>query len=70
MTQVPQFDLVDEMQWEEVADELGLFISLESAGLEESVSMPLFGGNCHNANGIYSYTHWFYDGDESAFSII
>jgi hypothetical protein len=62
------FDLVDEMNWEDVADELGLFLSLEDAGFEEA------NDHCHgkmlsNEGSIYSYTEWFYDGDESAFSI-
>jgi hypothetical protein len=63
------FDLVDEMQWEEVAFTKGLFVSLEYAELEE-VQMPIFGGTSSMSNGIYEYTSWFYDGDESAFSPI
>jgi hypothetical protein len=69
MNQV-QFDLVDEMQWEDVAEERGLFVSLESAELEEGASMPFFGGESTHANGIYAYTNWFYDGDDSAFSVM
>lgn len=65
-----QFDLVDEMQWEDVAEERGLFVSLEDAELEEGVSMPFFGGESTHANGIYAYTNWFYDGDDSAFSVM
>lgn len=46
------------------------FESLEDAGLEESSDLPVFGlqdaESCRH--GIYSYTTWFYDGDESAFS--
>ena len=61
-----QFDLVDEMQWEDVVE----CISLEDAGLEESGSAPSFGGLSKVANGIYEYTTWFYDGDESAFSVL
>ena len=65
-----QFDLVDQMRWEDVAEELGLMVSLEEAGLEECVDEPLH-GQYHSAEGsIYSYTDWFYDGDEQAFSII
>lgn len=64
------FDLVDEMNWEDVADELGLFMSLEDAGLETAECMPMFGGHSAIGNGIYSYTAWFYDGDESAFSVM
>jgi len=70
MKQVKQFDLVDEMQWEDIAEEMGLFVSLECAGLEEGIAMPVFGGTNHNANGIFAYTDWFYDGDDSAFSVI
>ena len=68
--QVRQFDLVDEMQWEDVVEAEGLFISLEAAGLEEGVAMPFFGGASASANGIFAYTDWFYDGDDSAFSVI
>ncbi len=64
-----QFDLVDEMQWEDVASEQGLFVPLELAGFEESSHQPIFGGNHAISNGIYDYTAWFYDGDESAFSV-
>ena len=48
------------------------YISLEDAGLEESSDLPVFGlqesESCRH--GIYSYMDWFYDGDESAFSIL
>ncbi len=69
MTQHVQFDLVDEMQWEDVADEQGLFVSLELVGMEESHHQPIFGGVNAMSNGIYEYTAWFYDGDDSAFSV-
>ena len=65
-----QFDLVDEMQWEDVAEELGLVVSLEEAGLEERVDEPLHGQYHSNEGSIYSYTDWFYDGDTDAFSVI
>jgi hypothetical protein len=65
-----QLDLVDEMQWEDVADELGLLVSLEEAGLEEANDEPLHGQYHSNEGSIYSYTYWFYDGDEDAFSVI
>ena len=64
------FDLVDEMQWEDIADELGLLVSLEEAGLEEYVEEPLHGQHYSNEGSIYSYTDWFYDGDDQAFSVI
>lgn len=46
------------------------FTTLEAAGLEEdSSSEPLHGVYYSTEGSIYSYTEWFYDGDESAFSI-
>ena len=69
MTHHVQFDLVDEMQWEDVASEHGLFVSLEFAGFEEQ-HQPIFGGVNPMSNGIYAYTSWFYDGDESAFGVM
>lgn len=62
------FDLVDEMNWEDVADELGLFMSLEDAGFEETNEQH-HGKLLSSEGSIYSYTEWFYDGDDSAFSI-
>jgi hypothetical protein len=59
------FDLVDEMQWEDVVE----FLSLEEAGLEEYVEEPLHGQYHSSEGSIYSYTDWFYDNDDSAFSI-
>lgn len=53
-------------------DVLDLFdtITLHEAELEEYTpsSDYMFGFNDSNACSIYSYTNWFYDGDESAFS--
>ena len=47
------------------------FETLESAGLEEDASSEPLHGIYHSTEGsIYSYTEWFYDGDESAFSMI
>lgn len=47
------------------------FETLEAAGLEEdSSSEPLHGIYYSTEGSIYSYTEWFYDGDESAFSMI
>ena len=60
-----RFDLVDEMQWEDRAQESGLFLSLEEAGLEESQD-----GDSFDCGGAYAHADWFYDGDESAFSPI
>jgi hypothetical protein len=50
----------------------GRFVSLEEAGLEESSDLPVFGLQEAESSrhGIYSYIEWFYDGDESAFSIM
>jgi hypothetical protein len=46
------------------------FTTLEAAGLEEDASSePLHGIYYSTEGSIYSYTEWFYDGDESAFSI-
>lgn len=59
-------DLVDEMQWEDIVE----FLSLEEAGFEEVDNTPLHGIYYSNEGSIYSYTEWFYDGDESAFSVI
>lgn len=65
-----QLDLVDEMHWEDIADERGLLVSLEEAGLEEYVEEPLHGQYLSSEGSIYSYTDWFYDGDDQAFSVI
>lgn len=65
-------DLVDEMQWEDVIP-AECMVSLEDAGFEEGDDdTPLFGyHDGAGSNGsIYSYTAWFYDGDESAFGIM
>lgn len=64
-----QFDLVDEMEWEDVARERGLMISLEEAGFEEFNDEPLHGQYLSSEGSIYSYTDWFYDGDDQAFSV-
>jgi hypothetical protein len=61
-------DLVDEMEWEDRI-EPQRWLTLEAAGLEES-DEPLFGQHYCSDGSIYSYTEWFYDGDESAFSVI
>jgi hypothetical protein len=53
-------------QWEDVVE----FLSLEEAGLEEANDEPLHGQYYSNEGSIYSYTYWFYDGDEDAFSVI
>lgn len=47
------------------------FVSLEEIGLEEDNHDEPLHGVHHSADGsIYSYTDWFYDGDESAFQIV
>lgn len=50
----------------------GRFVSLEDANLEEPQEQPVFGlmEAESSRHGIYSYTSWFYDEDESAFSIL
>ena len=46
------------------------FITLEDAGFEEDISdEPVHGVFLSTEGSIYSYTNWFYDADESAFSI-
>lgn len=45
------------------------FVSLEEAGLEED-DEHAHGIFHSNEGSIYSYTAWFYDGDESAFGIM
>ena len=46
-----------------------VFVSLDSVGLEENNEHDPVHGYFHSCEGsIYSYTEWFYDGDESAFS--
>ena len=64
------FKLEEKPSWEESARERGLLVSLEEAGLEEADDTPLHGIYHSSEGSIYSYTDWFYDGDESAFSII
>lgn len=60
-------DLVDEMQWEDIVE----FETLEDAGLEESTEdEPVHGQYLSTEGSIFSYTDWFYDGDESAFGIM
>jgi hypothetical protein len=59
------FDLADEAQWEDVAAERGLLDTLEAVGLEEA--NPI---DNRFTSSVYDYAAWFYDGDESAFSVI
>jgi hypothetical protein len=61
----PVFDLVDEAMWEDLADELNLIDTLEAAGIEEHCVL-----DDHLTTTVYEYTEWFYDGDESAFSVM
>jgi hypothetical protein len=71
ISELYSLDLVDEMQWEDIADERGLLVSLVDAGYEEDTSdEPLFGVFLGTEGSIYSYTEWFYDGDTSAFATI
>lgn len=51
----------------DMADE-ARFCSLEDAGLEEAETEPEFGYFESNGGSVYSYTDWFYDGDEQAFT--
>ena len=60
-------DLVQEMEWENHVE----YVSLEEAGLEEgSDDEPLHGQYLSMEGSIYSYTTWFHDGDDTAFSVI
>ena len=46
------------------------FTTLEDAGLEEDTSdEPVLGVFLSAEGSIYNYVEWFYDADESAFSI-
>jgi len=46
------------------------FVSIEEVGLEEDTHDEPTHGVHYCADGsIYSYTNWFYDGDESAFEL-
>ena len=51
--------------WEDIADELGLAETLEAVGLEEANPTDE-----RFTASVYDYTSWFYDGDESAFSVM
>jgi hypothetical protein len=44
------------------------FISLEEAEYEEE-SEQMHGSHTSVSGSIYSYTDWFYDGDDSAFEL-
>jgi hypothetical protein len=47
------------------------FLSLYDAELEEDTSdEPVHGQYLSPEGSIYSYTNWFYDGDESAFGVM
>ena len=47
------------------------FVHLDIRDAEEDQAQPVFGLNpTGTSSSIYSYTSWFYDGDESAFSPI
>jgi hypothetical protein len=55
------------MEWEDLVE----FETLEEAGLEEARDdEPTHGHHLSCEGSIYSYTEWFYDGDESAFGVI
>jgi hypothetical protein len=55
------------MEWENHVE----YVSLEEAGLEEgSDDEPLHGQYLSMEGSIYSYTTWFHDGDDTAFSVI
>jgi hypothetical protein len=64
------FKLEEKPSWEDAARERGLIVSLEEAGFEEEIDEPAHGTFHSNEGSIYSYTDWFYDGDDQAFSVI
>ena len=45
------------------------FISLEEAEFEEQEAEQCHGTHTSVSGSIYSYTDWFYDGDDSAFEL-
>jgi len=53
----------------DVFDHEDLIDSVESASLEETQEST-FGYHYNPDASVYSYTSWFYDNDESAFSVI
>ena len=44
--------------------------SFEQMPEDDSDTQPMFGLTGDSAHSIYGYTSWFYDDDESAFSIM
>ena len=53
----------------DVFDHEDLIDSVESANLEETQDST-YGYHYNPDASVYSYTSWFYDNDESAFSVI
>lgn len=45
------------------------FCSLEEAEFEEQEAEQMHGTHTSVSGSIYSYTDWFYDGDDSAFEL-
>lgn len=45
------------------------FVSLEEAEFEEQEAEQMHGTHTSVSGSIYSYTDWFYDGDDSAFEL-
>jgi hypothetical protein len=45
------------------------FVSLEEAEYEEAEAEQCHGTHTSVSGSIYSYTDWFYDGDDSAFEL-
>ena len=66
---LPQLDLADEAQWEDVLEGTDAFCSLEEAGLEEDCHAPVHGGFSENHDGCFGgtfeYSAWFYENDFS-----
>jgi len=46
------------------------FIPLTDTDLVDDTDEPVHGQFLSNEGSIFSYTYWFYDGDESAFEVL
>jgi hypothetical protein len=68
---LPEIETVDEFESRMQAcfEESFERLEPEDIGLEEN-DEPAHGIFRGNEGSIYSYTNWFYDGDESAFSVL
>lgn len=64
---LPQLDLADEAQWEDVLEGTEALCTLEEAGLEEDSRSPIHGGFSDDRDGCFGgtleYAAWFYETD-------